>query len=175
MALNTKVQTDLETGEQTLVNAGFTQLYNQHWKTLRLLADEAPNALKVFTWIAELADNRNALVASYEAMSRELGIGVRTTYRAVAYLKEKQIIKVLKSGNMNIYVINDRIIWKDTADRKDKYSKFSAEVFIVGSEQEESYRRELVGHAVRKLSRRPKNKNRQDQISDFEKNKKSLA
>ena len=37
-------------------------------------------------------------------------IGVRTVYIAVAYLKEKPIVNVLKSRNMNVYVVNDRVI-----------------------------------------------------------------
>jgi hypothetical protein len=35
---------------------------------------------------------------------------------------------------------------------KDKYSQFSAEVYIVASEQEELYRTQLIGHAIIKPS-----------------------
>lgn len=147
MTPNTITQTDPVTGDIKLVNTGFSQVYNQHWKTFRVIIDEYPTALKVFTWLIEVADKRNAVVVSYSAMSKGLALAERTIRNAIAYLRDKQLLTVLKSGNMNVYVLNDRVVWKDTADRKDKYSQFSAEVFITASEQEEPYRTELIGHA----------------------------
>ena len=89
----------------------------------------------------------------------------RTIMRAVSYLLEKKLVSIVKSGNMNVYILNDRIVWKDTADRKDKYSQFSAEVFIVASEQEEPYRTQLIGHAMPKPSKKLRTKKR-NQVSN---------
>jgi len=152
MTPNTRIKAD-STGELKLVNSGFSQIYDQHWSTFRALVDAYPTALKVFTWLIEKADKRNALVASYTTMSKGLGLHERTIRNSIGYLKEKKLITVLKSGNMNVYYLNDQIIWKDTADRKDKFSQFSAEVIITASEQEEPYRTQLIGHAI------PKSKN----------------
>lgn len=149
MTPNTRVQTD-STGDLKLVNTGFSQVYDRHWATFRALVDDYPTALKVFTWLIEKADRRNALVASYATMSKGLNLAERTIRNSVGYLKEKNLITVLKSGTTNVYVLNDQIIWKDTADRKDKFSQFSAEVIITASEQEEPYRTQLIGHAVPK-------------------------
>jgi len=149
MTPNTRVQTDSE-GEIRLVNSGFTQIYNSHWSTFRTLIDTYPTALKVFTWLIELADKRNAVVVSYSSLSKGMNLHERTIRNAISYLKEKNVLKVLKSGNMNVYVINDQIIWKDTADKKDKYSRFSAEVYLTAGEQEEPFKSELMGHAVPK-------------------------
>jgi DNA-binding transcriptional regulator YhcF (GntR family) len=150
MANNTTRKVDLETGEELLLNSGFSQIYHSWWKIQRTLLDESPSALKVFSWLVEIADRKNSVIASYSAMASSLGINERTAYRAITQLKAKKIITVLKSGNMNVYVLNDRIVWKDTASKKDKYSKFSAEIFITASEQEEPYKSELIGHAVKK-------------------------
>lgn len=147
MTPNTRVQTD-HTGDLKLVNTGFSQVYDRHWATFRALVDDYPTALKVFTWLIEKADRRNALVASYGTMSKGLNLAERTIRNSIGYLKEKNLITVLKSGTTNVYVLNDQIIWKDTADRKDKFSQFSAEVIITASEQEEPYRTQLIGHAV---------------------------
>jgi len=149
MTANTRVQTD-PAGDLRLVNTGFSQIYDQHWATFRSLIDDYPTALKVFTWLIEKADRRNALVASYATMSKGLNLAERTIRNSINYLKEKNLITVLKSGTTNIYVLNDRVIWKDTADRKDKFSQFSAEVIITASEQEEPYRTQLIGHVVSK-------------------------
>ncbi len=150
MTPNTRQSTDVSTGEVKLVNTGFTQVYDDWWKMQRTLIDEYPMALKVFTWLIESADRRNAIIVSYSALAISLGISSRTAMRAITYLREKKLISVKKSGNMNIYELNNRIVWKDTADKKDKFSQFSAEVFIVASEQETSLRTELIGHAVPK-------------------------
>ncbi len=157
MAQNTTKVRDFETGEEKTLNSGFSQVYHNWWPIQRALIEEYPTALRVFSWLIEVADKRNAVLASYSAMSTSIGLNARTIMRAISYLSEKQIVTVLKSGNMNVYVINDRIIWKDTADRKDKFSQFSAEVFILASEQEEPYRSQLIGHAVPKPRRKPRN------------------
>ena len=160
MTPNTTVVTDFETGEQKLLNTGFSQVYDSSWKIFRTLLDENAVALKVLTWLIEKADRRNAILVSFSAMGKGIGIHPRTAQYAIAHLKEKKYVTVLKSGNMNIYVLNDRIVWKDTADKKDKFSQFSAEVYLVASEQEEPYRTQLIGHAVERPVKRLKTNNK---------------
>jgi hypothetical protein len=150
MAKNTTKIADPETGKEKLLNVGFSQVYHSWWKVQRVLIDEYPTALKVFSWLIEIADRRNAVIVSYAAMSTSLGLNSRTVMRAVLYLVKNKYITILKSGNMNVYVLNDQIVWKDTADKKDKYSQFSAEVYMAASEQEEPYRSQLIGHAIKK-------------------------
>ena len=153
MTSNTAKLVDSETGEERLTNTGFTQIYHAWWPVQRTLIDEYPTALKVFTWLVEVADKRNGVVVSYPAMAVALGLNKRTIMRAVSYLVEKKLVTILKSGNMNVYYLNDRIIWKDTANLKDKFSQFSAEVYVVASEQETPFRTQLIGHAVVKKSK----------------------
>lgn len=156
MTANTTTQTDLLTGEVKKVNVGFAQIYDAWWPIQRSLISENPTALRVFTWLAEIADKRNGVVVSYPAMSIAIGLHKRTLMRAVKHLVDKKIVTVLKSGNTNVYYLNDRIIWKDTANKKDRYSKFSAEVYIVASEQEPGFRSHLIGHAVEKNLKKPR-------------------
>lgn len=166
MTTNTTKLVNSETGEERLTNTGFTQIYHAWWPVQRALIDEYPTALKVFTWLVEVADKRNGVVVSYPAMAVALGLNKRTIMRAVSYLVDKKLVTILKSGNMNVYYLNDRIIWKDTADLKDKFSQFSAEVYIVASEQETQFRTQLIGHAVPKPAKAPK-KIRTSRPSDF--------
>ena len=150
MTSNTATITDFQTGEEKLLNTGFSQVYHSWWRVQRILIDENPTALKIFSWLVEIADRRNAVVVSYSAISKSVKLCERTIRKSIAYLKKNRLLTVLKSGNMNVYILNDRVLWKDTANTKDKYSKFSAEVYLVASEQEEPYRSELIGHAVPK-------------------------
>jgi DNA-binding transcriptional ArsR family regulator len=166
MTANTTKSVDHNTGEERLANVGFTQIYHAWWPVQRVLIDEYPTALKVFTWLVEVADKRNGVVVSYPAMAVALGLNKRTIMRAVSYLVGKKLVTILKSGNMNVYYLNDRIIWKDTADLKDKFSQFSAEVYVVASEQETAFRTQLIGHAVQKPIKGPK-KLRTSKPSEF--------
>jgi DNA-binding transcriptional ArsR family regulator len=151
---------DPVTGEEIKVNVGYAQIYHAWWPIQRAMISEYPTALRVFTWLAEIIDKRNGVVVSYPAMSVALKLHKRTLMRAVAYLVDKKVVKILKSGNTNVYYLNDRIIWKDLANIKDKYSKFSAEVYVVASEQEPEFRSQLMGHAVEKRPKksRPRSK-----------------
>jgi DNA-binding transcriptional ArsR family regulator len=156
MAFNTTTVTDFQTGEEKILNTGFSQIYHSWWRVQRILIDENPTALKIFSWLIEIADRRNAVVVSYAAISKSVNLCERTIRKSISYLKKNHLLTVLKSGNMNVYILNDRVVWKDTANTKDKYSKFSAEVYLIASEQEEQYRSELIGHAVPK-AKNPKN------------------
>lgn len=165
MTANTSIKIDYETGEESLVNKDFTQVYNQYWAVQRTMLREYPTALNVFSWLIEVADRRNAVLVSYPAIGSALGINERTARRAISYLVENKLVTITKTGNTNIYLLNDRIVWKDTADKKDKYSQFSAEVYILASEQEEQYRSQLVGHAVKKKASTKKRQTQLDNIA----------
>jgi DNA-binding transcriptional ArsR family regulator len=154
MATNTKVKIDTKTGEQLLLNSGFSQIYDSWWRVQRVLVDEYPTALKVVSWLIEMSDKENAIIASYSAIASAINKTPRTVISAINYLKEKNIVKILKSGGSNVYILNDQIVWKDTASKKDKCSQFSAKVYIVASEQEEIFKTKLIGHAVKKITKK---------------------
>lgn len=158
---------DPSTGEEKEVNVGFSQIYHAWWNIQRNLIDEYPMALKVFTWLIETADKRNALVVSYPAMAIAMGKDKRTIRRAIDYLVEHKLVTILKTGNMNCYHLNSQIVWKDTANKKNKYSKFSAEVFIVASEQEPAFRTELIGHAVQVPVKKAKKAKKMSDSTEF--------
>jgi predicted transcriptional regulator len=168
MTANTKKRTDFGTGEEKLVNTNFTLVFNDWWKIQRILSKEYPTALNVFSWLIEVADKSNSVIVSLHAIALGVNLNERTCQRAIAYLKENAFLTVLKAGNMNIYVLNDQIVWKDTADKKDKFSQFSAKVHIMASEQEEPYRTQLIGHAVPKVKTKRAKLSPEEAIKGFE-------
>lgn len=161
MTANTTKKKTVE-GEEKLLNNNFDQIYKGWWGVQRSLVKDYPTALNIFTWLIEIADKKNSIIVSYESIGKSLGLSRTTVYEAIKYLKENAFLTVLKTGNMNIYVLNDQIVWKDTADKKDKFSQFSAKVHVMASEQEEPYRTQLIGHAV------PKNKVKRVKLSPQE-------
>ena len=168
MTKNIAKMIDPSTGEERNVNVGFSQIYHAWWKVQRELIDAYPTALKVFTWLIDTADKRNALVVSYPAMAIAIGKDKRTIRRAIDYLVEHKLVTILKTGNMNCYHLNSQVVWKDTADLKDKYSKFSAEIFIVASEQEPAFRTELIGHAVQIPAKKARKAKKMSNSTEFE-------
>jgi hypothetical protein len=151
-----------ETGEVKRVNANFVQLYDDNLDLIMLMTKENPTALSVFLWVVKYMDNRNALVASQQAIADSLGLHKNTVYLAVKYLKEKKALTVLRSSNTHIFALNAQIVWRDTAEAK-KYAHFDAKVFISEFEQQEEdskplFDTQLVGHAKPKATKKQRNK-----------------
>lgn len=167
MTANTTKKKTVE-GEEKLLNNNFDQIYKGWWGVQRSLVKDYPTALNIFTWLIEIADKKNSIIVSYESIGKSLGLSRTTVYEAIKYLKENAFLTVLKTGNMNIYVLNDQIVWKDTADKKDKFSQFSAKVHIMASEQEEPYRTQLIGHAVPKAKTKRVKLSPEEAIKGFE-------
>jgi hypothetical protein len=144
-----KDSVSFETGEVKRVNANFVQLYDDHLDLIMLMTKENPTALNVFLWVVKYMDNRNALVASQQAIAENLGLHKNTVYLAVKYLKEKKALTVFRSSNTHIFALNAQIVWRDTAEAK-KYAHFDAKVFISEFEQQEDdkplFDTQLVGH-----------------------------
>lgn len=160
---------DEETGELKRVNANFFQVYNDNVDFLIEMNQENKTALNLFLWIAKNMDDKNALVVSQEALSKVLGVTTRTVQYAVAYLKDKKALDILKSGNSNIYALNSKIVWKDTADSK-KYAHFTAKVYVTSEEQDINYQTQLFGHSVSKKKKLHKKlqTNYSNSIEEFE-------
>ena len=152
-----KDRIDFNTGELKKVNANFAQFYDDQLDLIILMTKENSTALTVFLWIVKFMDDRNALVASQQAIADALGLHKNTVYLAVKYLKEKKALTVLRSSNTNIFAINAQIVWRDSADAK-KCAHFDAKVYISEFEQQDSkdqketalFSAQLVAHAVQK-------------------------
>lgn len=151
---NVKFSVDTSTGEETLLNTNFTQLYDNSAQLMIQIADN-PTAMKLFWWLISHMDRRNALVVSQKTLAEVLECTDRTIRTAVADLKSKKVLTVLKSGSSNVYIINSNVAWKGEALDK-KYAQFEATVYLSSSEQEPEYRTHLMGHAEKqKKASRP--------------------
>lgn len=147
--IHEKEKVDHSTGEIKQVNANFFQVYKDNVAFLIDMNKENKTALNVFLWIAKNMDDKNALVVSQEALSNALGVTTRTIQYAIAYLKDKKALEIIKSGSSNIYALNSKIVWQDDADKK-KYAHFTAKVYVTGEEQDIDYQTVLFGHATKK-------------------------
>lgn len=153
-----KIVSDPKTDELKEVNNNFVQFYKDSLDFVIEATRENPTALRVFFWLVQHMDNRNALVISQQALAEVLDLGRTTIHVCTVYLKEKKALTVFKSGNTNVYALNSQIVWQDSAEAK-KYAHFDAKVYLSEKEQEEdkfAYNTQLIGHAVKKEVKRRK-------------------
>lgn len=147
---------DYKTGEVELVNDKFVQLYVDKLDLIIEMTGENPTAVKIFVWLLQHMDKRNALVISQEALAEAMSLHRTTIFRCTNYLKEKKALDVVKSGSTNIYAINAQIAWKADANGK-KYALFDASVYISGIEQNKPlFDTQLLGHAKQRPSKSKK-------------------
>lgn len=120
----------------------WSQFNLEHTKELMWLALKAPKAHAILYFLVDQMDEYNAVMCSYQVLQEVLEVGQATIARNIKILKENGFVTVLKSGNANVYAINDSVYWKSWGNRK-QYSKFPANVVLSLSEQEESYQTNL--------------------------------
>lgn len=150
-----KVVIDPKTDELKEVNNNFVQFYKDSLDFVIEATRENPTALRIFFWLVQHMDTRNALVISQQALADTLDLGRTTIHLCTVYLKEKKALTVFKSGNTNVYALNSQIVWQDSAEAK-RYAHFDAKVYISEKEQEEDkpvFSTQLIGHAVKREPR----------------------
>lgn len=126
--------TDKRSGEEIEGNNPFFQLYRHNIKIIRQTITENPMAARLFMFLVENMDNKNAILISQKALEEALDVSIRSVQMAVKYLTDREYIMVLKSGTSNVYCVNADIVWTQRADKK-KYAKFEAKVYLTASEQ----------------------------------------
>ena len=138
-----KTKIDYSTGEVTRVNANFIQFYNDKLPFVNSMIKDDATAVRLFLFLVEHMDKRNAIIISQQAISEALELNRRTIIRCIKYLVEKKALTIFKSGTSNIYAINSQIVWRSNADGKE-YALFDARVYISKSEQDPIFSSEVV-------------------------------
>ena len=115
-------------------NYNFVQIEKRALRLVRELYDDNPAAGKLLFILAEKMNRQNALVCSYDTMSKITGLGRTTLYKAVKYLKDHNWVEVIKVGTANAYVINSRVFWQSHADKK--MTVFHATIIASSDEQD---------------------------------------
>ena len=117
----------------------WTQFNNEHTKELMILAIKHPKAHAILYFLVDQMDNYNACICSTAVMQEVLGVSRQTISKNIKVLKDLGFLVTLKSGNTNVYTINDKVYWKSWGNNR-QYSKFPANVVLAMSEQDEDYK-----------------------------------
>lgn len=135
-----------KTGEIMLKNPEFIQFVRGGYPAVRKLMREKPLAGNIFMWMVEWMDRNNRLLVSYDALIEEFGKSRMTIYNAIKLLQERDFLKVVKSGNSNIYCLNANIVWQNSAENR-KFASFACSVYVTESEQ---MKQEIIPRVIKK-------------------------
>lgn len=133
-----RTEAEIRKREKNSPFSRWTQFNNEHTKELMLLAIKYPKAHAILYFLVDQMDNYNACICSYKVMQEVLGCGQATIARNIKTLKDLGFLAIFKSGNVNVYTINDKVYWKSWGNNR-QYSKFPANVVLAMSEQDEQY------------------------------------
>lgn len=121
--------------EESQKNKNFVQFDRMNMGAVREMALENPVAMSIFVFLSEYMNRRNAVVCPSRVLEEVTGKGRVTISRAIKYLKEKEYVTVLKSGNTNVYVLNPHVVWSSARTGK-SFCEFQGTVLISKSEND---------------------------------------
>ena len=100
------------------------------WK----LGTKHPMALAVLHFmVSKLSRGTNGIVISAATLARQMGIAPRTVQKTIVVLRDCKFVQVLKSGNVNVYIINSRVAWQ--GERGMRHASFNAQILVDEAEQ----------------------------------------
>lgn len=115
----------------------FVQLYRSSMRAMRGLAFEAPAAHGVLYVLLERMNQRNALVVSQATLCQITGKTRSTIQRALAELKKRNFVEIVRAGNIAIIIVNKRVAWTTHTALREKLATFDAQVIASASEQDD--------------------------------------
>jgi hypothetical protein len=120
------------------VPGGYYMMSRQAEKNLRKLQRENSTAALMFSVIREnMKIGTNAVTVSQVAMGKILNKSRSTIARASKHLSDNNYVQIIKTGNVNTYVVNEQIAFAGTAGQR--RAVFSATVVAHECEQEEGW------------------------------------
>lgn len=98
----------------------------------------APKAAQLMHILTARVQSHNAVVISHKVLASLLKVKSLTTVKkAIAKLVSDNWIEIRQigeSGTVNAYIINDRVVWTESRDKR-RYSLFTASVIVSSEEQ----------------------------------------
>lgn len=120
------------------VAGGYYMMTRSAEKNLRALQTANPAASLVFSIIREhMQIGSNAVTVSNSALCKMIGRSRATVTRAIKHLSEHNYVQIIKTGNVNTYVVNEQIAFSGTVGQRK--AVFSATVIAHESEQEAGF------------------------------------
>lgn len=120
------------------VSGGYYMMSRVAEKNLRALQIANPTASLLFSVIREnMQIGSNAVTVSNSALCQIIGKSRATITRAIKHLATHNYVQIIKVGNVNTYVVNEKIAFAGSAGQR--RAVFSATVIAHECEQEEGW------------------------------------
>lgn len=115
-------------------NHDFVQFTRSSLLVLAKVQAKSGLAGAIFMFLSNKMKQDNKVIVSREALAEFFEVSKTGISNAIKLLVESKLIKVLKSGNSNIYCLNADVVWSTYGNKKE-YAEFSCQVFLSKSEQ----------------------------------------
>ncbi|PAV03816.1 plasmid replication initiator-like protein, partial [Arsenophonus sp. ENCA] len=123
---------------KNFVHGGYYMMSREAEKNLRALQQESPAASLVFSVIREhMQIGTNAVTISNSALCKIINKSRATITRAISHLAKHNYVQIIKTGNVNTYVVNERIAFAGSPSQRK--AVFSATVVAHECEQEKGW------------------------------------
>lgn len=127
------------------------QVNKEYYKAEDWLMSKSPIAYRIFRFLINNMDGYNSVICSYQVLMETFDISKPTITRVIKLLKDKQYIKVYKSGTSNVYCINKHIVWNSQGTNF-KYAKFGANIILSESKQENLKNKKIKINKLKQVS-----------------------
>jgi hypothetical protein len=117
------------------INHDFVQVSRKHIDALNDLARESAKAHYLLWVLVKNMNKQNSIMVSQDSLMKLADLTRPTMQRAIALLREKRWIEVLKVGTTNVYRVNSTTFWTTRAG--ERWASFQAEVIVNLDEQDE--------------------------------------
>lgn len=120
------------------VSGGYYMMSRAAEKNLRSLQKTHPAASLIFSVIREhMQIGTSAVTISNTALAAIVGRSRATVTRAIKHLSDHCYVQIVKTGNVNTYIVNERVAFAGSAGQRS--AVFSATVVAHECEQEEGW------------------------------------
>lgn len=118
---------------------GWVQTERAAHQAWAMLLGRKPRAGALLHVLVANMGNQNAVVVSQDLLARMMDCSVRTIRRAIKDLSDENWIEVQRigKGKESVYIVNDRVAWAQSRDKKVYLSRFSASVVVDMDDQPE--------------------------------------
>lgn len=129
-------------------NPPFLQVSDENLIAIQMLTIKNGLAGSIFFFFCENMNGNNSVACSYKVLEDYFNASRMSIYRAIKLLKERNFIAISKMGNVNVYHLNEKLVWRKGKDKR-KYARFSATVVL--SEEEQKNHKEIKNE-VKKMN-----------------------
>lgn len=133
-------------------NLHFVQFNKKHLADIEALMAESPLAARIFMFIVEKMDKKNACIMSSTVLQERFDKSRQSIYLAVKVLVEGGFMRTYRASGATVYTLNADVVWQDHGNKK-QFAEFTGAILIAKSEQkridEQGFERKIKAATTR--------------------------